>query len=69
VLGDGLGEHPSGMFQGAVPVAAVAGQGLAQAQFRVQRAGRVVAGQVQAGALAAQFAEVGRVLLALQDAG
>ena len=61
VLADGLGEHRRGVVQGAVPVRAGAGQAFAQAQLGVQGAGIEVAGQVQGRALAAQFAEVGRV--------
>ena len=35
----GGGEHAGGVIQGAVPVGAATGKGLAQAQLRVQRAG------------------------------
>ena len=62
VFADGFGEYIGGVVQGTVPVRTGAGQALAQAQLGVQAAGVEVAGQVQAGALAAEFAEVGRVI-------
>ncbi|CAB5606496.1 Uncharacterised protein [Pseudomonas aeruginosa] len=61
MFANGLGETPGGMFQGTLPVAASPRQLLAEAQLGVQRAGLEVAGQVQAGAFAAESAEVGRV--------
>ncbi len=61
VFADGLGEHVSGMLQGAVPVGTAAGQALTQAQLGIEGAGVEVAGEVQGRTLAAQFAEVGRM--------
>ncbi|MCY1185992.1 hypothetical protein D9M73_268190 [compost metagenome] len=61
MFGDGFGEDAGSVIKGRVPIGAAAGQALAEAQFRIQRSGREVTGQVQGRTLAAQFAEVGRV--------
>jgi hypothetical protein len=61
VFADGFGKHIGGVIKGVVPIRPRTRQAFAQAQFRVETAGVEVAGQVQARALAAEFAEVGRV--------
>ncbi|MNS49083.1 hypothetical protein D3C72_816770 [compost metagenome] len=68
MLGNGLGEHVGSVFQCRIPIRSAARQAFAQTQFRVQRAGCQVAGQVQGRAFAAQFAEVGRVRRIAADA-
>ncbi len=68
MFANGLGKHIGRVFQCGIPMGDAARQAFAQAQFRVQRAGFDVAGQVQARAFAAQLAEVGRVLRIAADA-
>ena len=61
MFGDGAGKHAGGVIEGGVPIGTTAGQAFAQAQCGIQRSRAQVTGQMQGRALAAQFAEVGRV--------
>src|SRR5690606_3162628 len=62
VFEDGLGEYLGGVLQRTVPVRTGATQLLAEAQFGMQRAGVQIAGQMQCRTLAAEPAEVGRMI-------